>query len=96
MKRIRKYIIMTVVIVAVYFARDFFMGNGGQIVKSQSQGGDFRAMDELVVYHVNKEKINLQVDGKTVDTDLIYMQKNREIMVASSVLSDTFCCGVHV
>ena len=96
MKRIRKYIIMTVVIVAVYFARDFFMGNGGQIVKSQSQGGDFRAMDELVVYHVNKEKINLQVDGKTVDTDLIYMQKNREIMVASSVLSDTFRCGVHV
>ena len=96
MKRIRKYIIMTMVIIAVYFAKFFFVGMDGQIVKSQNCAGDLKPMDELIVYHVNKEKINLQVDGKTIDTDLIYMQKDREIMVAASVLSDAFRCAVHV
>ena len=96
MKRVSKYIIMSGIIMAMYSLKNNILFNDGQIVKSKDITVNQENWDELVVYHANMEDISLTVDGKKIDTDLIYMQKNREIMVPASILGETFNCSVHL
>ena len=96
MKRVSKYIIMSGIIMAMYSVKNNIFFTDGQIMKSQDITVNQENWDELVVYHGNMEDISLTVDGKKIDTDLIYMQKNREIMVPASILGETFNCAVHL
>ena len=85
MKRVSKYIIMAGIIMGMYSLKNNIFFTDGQIVKSQDITVNQENWDELVVYHANMEDISLTVDGKKIDTDLIYMQKNMKLMMFKSM-----------
>ena len=96
MKRIRKYIIMLAVIMGMYLIQELLFSYDGQIIKDEKAILSQRDWNELIVYHSNQESIGLMVNGKDINTDKVYMQSDREIMVSSSVLGETFDCAVHI
>lgn len=96
MKRFRKYIIMTLVVSGVYFSKNILFSHDGQIIKNESFTVKKQNWDELVVRHANGEQIGLWVNGKQIDTNQVFMQKNRELMIPASILGETFNCAVHL
>lgn len=96
MKRFRKYIIMFLMVTGVYFSKNILFSYDGQIVKNEKYLIEKENWDDLVVRHVNAEHIGLWVNGKQVDTEQIFMQKNRELMIPASILGETFNCAVHL
>ena len=80
----------------MYFAKDIFFSYHGQIEKNEKVTVNQRKWNELVVYHANQESIGLVVNGKNIPTDKVYMQSDREIMVPSNILGETFNCAVHI
>lgn len=96
MKRFRKYIIMTLVVSGVYFSKNILFSHDGQIIKNESFTVKKQNWDELVVRHANGEQIGLWVNGKQIDNNQVFMQKNRELMIPASILGETFNCAVHL
>lgn len=96
MKRIRKCIIMVLIIMVMYFTKGILLSDNGQVVKNHKVSVNQGEWNELVAYHANRETIGLSVNGKTIDTELVFMQSDREIMVPSSILGETFNCAVHI
>ena len=80
----------------MYLMKNVIFSCDGQIVKNKEISVNQEKWDALVVYHANIEDIGLLVNGKKIDTDLVFMQKNREIMVPASILGETFNCAVHL
>ena len=96
MRRFRKYIIMTLVVSGVYLSKNTLFSYNEQIIKNESFAIEKQNWDELVVRHANGEQIGLVVNGKEIDTDQVFMQKNRELMIPASILGETFNCAVHL
>lgn len=80
----------------VYFSKNILFSHDGQIIKNESFTVKKQNWDELVVRHANGEQIGLWVNGKQIDTNQVFMQKNRELMIPASILGETFNCAVHL
>lgn len=92
----RKYIIMLSVIMGMYLMQESLFSYDNLIVKNENVTVNQKKWNELIVSHANQESIGLVVNGKDIDTDMVYMQSDREIMVPSGILGETFNCAVHI
>lgn len=96
MRKFRKYIIMSAIVIGSYLSKDIFFSEEGQIIKNEDYTIEKQNWDELIVSHANGEHIGLWVNGKQIDTDQVFMQKNRQLMIPASILEETFDCAVHM
>ncbi len=99
MKQSRRYIIMAVVLLLVVIVK--FSNHDGKNGKVESFRGarlEENIWNPLIAASVNEKNLTLTVDNRelTNKEDGIYMDKNLNIMVPFSILSDSFQCSAHL
>ncbi len=101
MKGIIKFVVIAVLCVSVGYIRyvDYQEDNKKEyIAKSQQEIGLSNQWTKLIVESINREGINLFINGKEAefnDTGM-YMDKKRSIMIPGDVVKDVFGCSINI
>ena len=99
MRYSKRYIVFTLLLVVVLFFT-FYNGKQSHAAVEQFRGAtlDANDWDPMIAQSVNEKTLIAAIDNKvfTNKDGSIYMDNNRNIMIATDVLRDSFNCSVHL
>ena len=98
MNRKRIYIFLLLLLAVLFTVRNKKLFNY-ELVERGTEGGEFTSgWFSLISKEINKKKVKLIVDGRTVDTgrQQVLMDETGDFMIPVSLLTDAFSCAAHI
>lgn len=96
MKKKIAYIIIVVIIIAMYQGREQFARIEGKLGKEQGVTVSTKLWDEMIVSDTNRQGIRLLVNDTEISNSRIYMQGERQLFMVVTAMQEAFDCGVHL